>query len=129
MNKLLYPLVLLACSVSANPDLNGDGIVTVTDFQLFMPMLHDNNLEADFNDDGAVTVTDFLLLRNQLNGPPIPVIAVLRTVGAGVNQIRIPREICKPGVCFNVAAFDTSGNEGIPKKYCLTAADVESCKE
>jgi len=55
-----------------DPDLNNDGIVTVTDFLILRGRLHTLDPDADLDGSGFVTVTDFLILRNTLNKPPGP---------------------------------------------------------
>ena len=59
-----------------DPDLNNDGLVTVTDFLILRARLNSADDDADLNGDGIVTVTDFLILRGMLNqspGPGVPV--------------------------------------------------------
>jgi hypothetical protein len=55
-----------------DPDLNNDGLVTVTDFLILRGVLNSADENADLNNDGLVTVTDFLILRGFLNQPPGP---------------------------------------------------------
>ncbi len=55
-----------------DPDLNNDGLVTVTDFLILRGVLNSADDDADLNGDGLVTVTDFLILRSYLNQPPGP---------------------------------------------------------
>jgi hypothetical protein len=55
-----------------DPDLNNDGLVTVTDFLILRSRLNTTDPDADLNGDGVVTVTDFLILRGFLNKPPGP---------------------------------------------------------
>jgi len=55
-----------------DPDLNNDGLVTVTDFLILRGRLNSQDDDADLNGDGLVTVTDFLILRSRLNQPPGP---------------------------------------------------------
>jgi hypothetical protein len=55
-----------------DPDLNNDGLVTVTDFLILRGVLNTADDDADLNGDSLVTVTDFLILRNYLNQPPGP---------------------------------------------------------
>jgi len=55
-----------------DPDLNNDGIVTVTDFLILRGRLHTLDPDADLDGSGFVTVTDFLILRGMLNKPPGP---------------------------------------------------------
>jgi len=55
-----------------DPDLNNDGLVTVTDFLILRGRLNGTDADADFNGDGVVTVTDFLILRGFLNQVPGP---------------------------------------------------------
>jgi len=59
-----------------DPDLNNDGLVTVTDFLILRGRLNSNDPDADFNGDGFVTVTDFLILRGFLNQSPGPGVGV-----------------------------------------------------
>jgi len=55
-----------------DPDLNNDGLVTVTDFLILRGVLNTDDADADLNGDSLVTVTDFLILRSGLNQPPGP---------------------------------------------------------
>jgi len=55
-----------------DPDLNNDGLVTVTDFLILRGVLNTADQDADLNGDDLVTVTDFLILRSYLNQPPGP---------------------------------------------------------
>lgn len=55
-----------------DPDLNNDGLVTVTDFLILRGVLNTPDPDCDFNGDGLCTVTDFLILRSFLNKPPGP---------------------------------------------------------
>jgi hypothetical protein len=57
---------------ACDPDLNNDGLVTVTDFLILRGVLNTDDADADLNGDSLVTVTDFLILRNGLNQPPGP---------------------------------------------------------
>jgi len=59
-----------------DPDLNNDGLVTVTDFLILRNRLNSPDADADLNGDGLVTVTDFLILRSRLNQSPGPGVAM-----------------------------------------------------
>jgi hypothetical protein len=47
----------------------------------------------------------------------------LAKVPAGTTRLPIPLDLVKPGTCFYVTAYDTSGNESAPSAaICLTEA-------
>jgi hypothetical protein len=61
-----------------DPDLDGDGIVGIPDFNAFRSAFGSTagsgswNPDADFNSDGAVGIPDFNILRSYFGNPPGP---------------------------------------------------------
>jgi len=55
-----------------DPDLNNDGLVSVSDFLILRSRLNTQDQDADLNGNGLVTISDFLILRQYLNKPPGP---------------------------------------------------------
>ena len=60
---LSVSIIVQAQAPSANPkaDFNGDKVVDITDFLLFVEAFGSTNSKFDINGDGAVGITDFLL--------------------------------------------------------------------
>lgn len=49
-------------AVSVNPDIDGDGRVTLSDISAFMAAWHNKNTFYDFNNDGRMNLKDFSII-------------------------------------------------------------------
>ena len=58
---LSVSIIVKAASANARADFNGDKVVDITDFLLFVEAFGSTNSQFDINGDGAVDITDFLL--------------------------------------------------------------------
>ena len=59
---------VLVLSEMPNPDLNSDGLVTITDVSLFLLLLPTGNTTGDFNGDGRVGTADLSILLQARSG-------------------------------------------------------------
>ncbi len=51
-----------ALGISINPDINGDGKVTLSDISAFLSAWHDNSRVYDFNGDNKMSFVDFSII-------------------------------------------------------------------